>query len=252
MTFNHGGGLRVLLHEVSEVLDVAVAFFADARLVEIELDVQFDTHDFRSRFRLGVDDRSRSRFRSRLNGCDLTGAATEVQADTNASHPLSFVGIDVVHAVNARLGEEVLGEVVLHASTHVGEGAAVTTTTIGLADALVRNASGNVRTQTNTRSTEVVSGVKGSQAALDVLVAAIGANRILGGQVVILAIGKTQRNIVGKEVADASTVELAVTLYVTRAIGEVVLAERFHLYGTLSLGQRAKRSGGNHRTDNDA
>ncbi len=98
----------------------------------------------------------------------------------------------------------------------------------------------------------MVSGVKGSQAALDVLVAAIGANRILGGQVVILAIGKTQRNIVGKEVADASTVKLAVTLHVTRAIGEVVLAERFHLYGTLSLGQRAKRSGGNHRTDNDA
>ncbi len=67
----------------------------------------------------------------------------------------------------------------------------------------------------------------------------------------VFAIGKTQRNIVGKEVTNASAVELAV-LDVTRAVGEVVLAERFHFDSALALCQRAKRSGGNHRTDHDA
>src|SRR5690606_7975327 len=61
VTFNSRAGLRILLHEVSKVLDVAITFFANARLIEVELDVQLDAHQFRSRFRLAVHDRSRRR-----------------------------------------------------------------------------------------------------------------------------------------------------------------------------------------------
>ena len=46
MTFNHGAGLRVLFHEVGQGFDVAIAFLLDLSLVEVELDVQFDTDGF--------------------------------------------------------------------------------------------------------------------------------------------------------------------------------------------------------------
>src|SRR5690606_32958700 len=113
--------------------------------------------------------RSRCWLWSRLDLSNLTGAAAEVHTNTQTCHPLAFVGIDVVHAINAGFGEEILGEVVLHTSADIGKGAAVTTATVRLTDALMSSASGNVGTQANTRLTEVVSGVQGSQAALDVL-----------------------------------------------------------------------------------
>ena len=46
MTFNHSAGLRILFHEVGQGFDIAVAFLLDLGLVEVELDVQFDTNGF--------------------------------------------------------------------------------------------------------------------------------------------------------------------------------------------------------------
>ncbi|MNY23398.1 hypothetical protein D3C86_1570630 [compost metagenome] len=46
MPFDHGGGLRVLRHEVCNALDVGEAAFLDYRLVEVELHIQLDPHRF--------------------------------------------------------------------------------------------------------------------------------------------------------------------------------------------------------------
>ncbi|WP_289814946.1 hypothetical protein, partial [Paraburkholderia caribensis] len=46
VAYNHGAGLRVLFHEVGQGFDVAIAFLLDLGLVEVELDVQFDTDGF--------------------------------------------------------------------------------------------------------------------------------------------------------------------------------------------------------------
>src|SRR5690606_2192121 len=251
MTFYSGAGLRVLLHEVSQVLDVAVAFFTNLGLVEVELHVQLNADQFWLRLWLGVNDRSRCWLWSRLDLSNLTGAAAEVHTNTQTCHPLAFVGIDVVHAINAGFGEKVLCEVVLHTSADVCKGSAVTTTTVCLTDALMGSTSGNVGTQTNSRLTEVVSGVQGSQAALDVLVT-ISAQRILGSQVMVFAVGQTERNVFGQKVTDASAIQLTVALYITRAVSEIVLAKRFHLYGALALSQRANRSGGNQGANRNA
>ena len=49
-----------------------------------------------------------------------------------------------------------------------------------------------------------------------------------------------------------SAIQFAITLNVALAVSEIVLTERLHLYGTLSLSQRAERSRGDYRTDYDA
>src|SRR5690606_9968332 len=88
VTFNGGGGLRVLVHEVSQVLNIRIAFLLDHRLVEVEFHVQFDANNFSSRLRLSY--RLRSGLRSRLyssNLLNLASVATEVQTDTDTSHP---------------------------------------------------------------------------------------------------------------------------------------------------------------------
>src|SRR5690606_15908729 len=250
VTFNSGAGLRVLLHEVGQVLDVAVAFFTYAGLVEVELHIQLDTDQFRLRLRLGVDDGGRCWLGSRLDLSDLASTTTEVQTHAHARHPLAVAGIDVVHTVDASLGEQVLGGVVLQAGTDVGEGAVVTTAA-GLADALVSHACGKVGTQTHTRLTEVVNRVERGEAALDVLVGTV-VDRIVSRHVVIFTIGQAQGNIVGEEVADSGAIQLTFVFEVAGAVGEVVLAKRLYLYGALPLGECAGGRGGQYRANYNA
>src|SRR5690606_41420830 len=100
MTFYSGAGLRVLLHEVSQVLDVAVAFFTNLSLVEVELHVQLNADQFWLRLWLGVNDRSRRWLWSRLDLSNLTGAAAEVHTNTQTCHPLAF------RSAERRVGQE--------------------------------------------------------------------------------------------------------------------------------------------------
>src|SRR5690606_16365636 len=250
VTFNNGAGLRVLLHEVSQVLDVAVAFFTDTGLVEVELHVQLDTNGFRSRLWLGIHDWCWCWLRSRLDLGNLTGAAAEVQTYTHACHPLAVAAVDVVHTINAGLSKQVLGEVVLQTSADVGESAVVTAAT-RLTNALVRHAGGQVRTQTYAWLAEVVNRVKRREATLDVLVGTT-IDRVVGRHVVIFAIGQAQGNIIGQEIANAGAIELAFIFEVTGAVGEVMLAERLYFYGALPLGERANGAGSQNRANNNA
>ncbi|MNJ52389.1 hypothetical protein D3C77_477210 [compost metagenome] len=85
MTFQHGGGLPVFLHEVREILDIAVAVRFDDRAVKIELHVKLDAH------RLGCGLRFLGRHR--LDGFNhrdrlLLGAVCPAigRRDTTADH----------------------------------------------------------------------------------------------------------------------------------------------------------------------
>src|SRR5690606_5562301 len=153
----------------SQVLDVAVAFFFDAVFVEVELDVQLNANGFqcrlRSRLRHRLGCSSNDRSRSRL------AATAEVQTNTHAGLPLGVALVDVVQSVNAGTGVEHFGEVVLGTSASDSQGGVVTTTAVGVADALMAEAGRNVRTQANTRLTEVVDGLQVGQVAFDVLAA---------------------------------------------------------------------------------
>ncbi|MCY1546922.1 hypothetical protein D9M68_829470 [compost metagenome] len=105
----------------------------------------------------------------------------------------------------------------------------------------------NVRTQADTRSTEVVDRIKGSQVALDVLVA-VGAEGVFGGHVVVFAVRQSQGDVVGQVVAYRAAVQVAV-LEIARTVGEVTLTESFHLNCALALSQRVQRKGGNKRAN---
>src|SRR3989338_1941955 len=50
VTFHGGAGLWVLLHEVSQVLDVAVAVLLDFSLVEVKFHVQFNSNSFSNNY----------------------------------------------------------------------------------------------------------------------------------------------------------------------------------------------------------
>ena len=84
-----------------------------------------------------------------------------------SSHPLALVTVvtllQTVLAVEAGLGEEVLGEVVLQTSADVGHGHLLTALAVAVdvGDVLVSQTSRHVRTQTYARGTEVVDGVQG-------------------------------------------------------------------------------------------
>src|SRR5690606_36293315 len=134
VAFNDGGVLRVLVHEVSQVLDITVAFFLHAVLVEVELDVQLNANSFHYR----LSDRLRSRLRSSsYNGSrGRLAAAAEVQTHTHASLPLGVTLVDVVRGVNAGTGVEHFGEVVLGTSTGHSQSGVVTAAAVGVADAL--------------------------------------------------------------------------------------------------------------------
>ncbi len=245
VTFNGGGGLWVLLHEVSQVLDVAVAVWLDDRLVEVELDVQLNTYDFgNSRAAVGVNgnvgrgvralvdvvadavvvavgadfgNRSRSSF-------SLLRATAEVHADTDARGPLGVALVDVVLSFDASTGVEHVGDVPLGASANVGEGGVVTTATAGLAQALVRETSRNVRTDGVVRVVEVVNGVQGGVGALDVLA-------VFATSVVNFVVAQTQFDVVGQEVTDRATEQVAVILEVALAVEELLLVEDLGLDG---------------------
>src|SRR5690606_9940358 len=117
--------------------------------------------------------------------------------------PLGVALVDVVLGFNAGTGVEVLGEVQLGTTAQVGEGGAVTATGTVLADALVGEASGDVRTQGVTRGVEVVQGIQGSVGALDVAA-------IFGTSVVYFVVTQTQFDVIGQEVTDRTTEQVAI------------------------------------------
>ncbi|MCY1401517.1 hypothetical protein D9M71_166370 [compost metagenome] len=69
--------------------------------------------------------------------------------------------------------------------------------------------------------------------------------------VVVFTVGKRQLDVIGQEVANRATVQIAV-LHVTNAVGEVALAEGFHLDRVLALGERVHSGGGDQGANNDA
>ncbi|MNN33760.1 hypothetical protein D3C81_1475300 [compost metagenome] len=127
----------------------------------------------------------------------------------------------------------------------------VATAAIRLTDALVSSTSGNIGTQTNTRSTEVVQRVEGGQAALDVLFAATG-DRVVGGHVAVDTVRQVEGNVIGQEVTDTGTVELAFVFEAALAVAQVVLAECFHFNGALALGQHTEGGSRDERTNDKA
>ncbi|CAI8781467.1 Secreted protein [Pseudomonas brassicacearum] len=266
VTFNSGAGGWVLLHEVSQVLDVAVAVRLDNRLVEVELHVQLNTYDFSNSWAaisvngyvgwgvralvdvvahaivvaVGADfSRSWNWSSSRL------GAATEVHTDTDAWSPLGVALVDVVLSFNAGTGVEVLGEVQLGAAANVGEGGTVTAVAAILVDALVGETGRNVWTQHVAWVVEVVQSVQSGVGAFDV-------GAVVSTGVVHFVVGQTQFNVVGQEVTNRTAEQVAVVLEVTSAVELFFLGEAFDFNCALALCQSAERSGSNQRTNGKA
>lgn len=121
----------------------------------------------------------------------------------------------------------------------------VTTATAGLAQRLVRETSGNVRTDSVVRVVEVVNGVQGGVRALDVLA-------VIATSVVHFVVAQTQFNVVGQEVTDRAAEQVAVVLEVALAVEEFFLVEDFSLDGALTLCHSANRGGGYERTNGQA
>ncbi|MNZ34204.1 hypothetical protein D3C78_515760 [compost metagenome] len=158
--------------------------------------------------------------------------------------------LQTVLAIEAGLGEEVLGEVVLQTRAEVGHGQVLTAAVgvVDVGDALVAQASRDVGTQRGgTRGTEVVDGVQGAQVAMNLLVTGfVGATNV-----VVLTIGQRQLDIVGQEVADRAAIQIAV-LHVANAVSEVALAEEFRFDRALALSEGIHSGGGDQRANNDA
>ncbi|RMP20905.1 hypothetical protein ALQ08_05073 [Pseudomonas syringae pv. delphinii] len=266
VTFNSGGGLWVLLHEVSEVLDVAHAVRLDNRLVEVELHVQLNTNHF-SNCRAAISVNSyvgwgvwalvdvvahavvvavRAHF-SYWSWCcfNFLAAATEVYADTDAWSPLGVALVDVVLSFNASTSIEIVGEVQLGTAADVGEGGTVTTVATVLANALIGETGRNVWTQHVAWVVEVVQSVQSGVCALDVLA-------IIATNVVNFVVAQTQFNVVGQEVANRAAEQVAVVFEVTGAVVHFFLGEAFDFDCALALSQRAERSCGNNSTNGQA
>ena len=229
MTFNHGGGLWVLLHEVSQVLDIAIAFFFNAGFVEVELNVQLNANQFH---RLFSSNWLRSRFNSSNNNRSRLAAATEVHADTDAWRPLGVALVDVVLSFNASTGIEVVSEVVLGTAADVGEGRTVTTIATGLTNALIRETCRNVRTQCVASVVEVIQSIQSSVRTLDVAA-------IFATGVVHFVVSQAQFNVVSQVVADATAEQIAVVFEVTGAIEHFFLSKPLHFDSALTLSQSA-------------
>lgn len=200
VTFNNGGGLWVLLHEVSEVLDVSVAVRLNDRLVEVELHVQLNTNNFSNRsfwFWSWLWNWSRS-------WSNLASVAAEVHTQTNQS---GVVPLTVVHCVvgfNAGTSEQVVGEVVLNTGTDDSQGRLVATAVAVSQDvgtALVTETTRNVWTQgVHASLTEVVGSQQAAGVTFDLLVASAVVRTGVVGFVVV----QVQRQVIGQEVADTS------------------------------------------------
>ncbi|RMN81507.1 hypothetical protein ALQ53_04621 [Pseudomonas cannabina] len=266
VTFNSGGGGWVLLHEVSKVLDVAVAVRLDDRLVEVELDVQLNTNHF-SNCRAAISVNSyvgwgvwalvdvvahavvvavgaHFSYWSRC-GFYFLAAATEVYADTDAWRPLGVTLVDVVLSFNACTGIEVVSEVQLGAAADVGEGRTVTTAASVLTDALIGETSRQVRTQHVAWVVEVVQSVQSGVRALDVLAT-------VATDVVNFVVAQTQFNVVGQEVANGAAEQVAVIFEITSAVVILFLGEAFDFDCALALSQSAERCCGNNSTNGQA
>src|SRR3990167_5128608 len=141
VTFHGGAGLWVLLHEVSQVLDVAVAVLLDFSLVEVEFHVQFNAYGFSNHYTaIGINGGVGfgawaliqvvahavavfvvAHFSNHWSRLGFLGAATEVGADTQAGGLFGFVGVYFLRRRDPRLAELVPGKVVLRAGAAVGE-----------------------------------------------------------------------------------------------------------------------------------
>src|SRR5690554_2614701 len=124
MPFNSGAQLRVLLHELGQVLDVGIAAILDIGFVKIKQDFQLNANSFwLNRFFINNRCRLFGHNRGRL------GSSTEVQANAQAGHPLGLVVIKTVQAVNASANKEIVAEVVLGTGTNHSHGGAIATIT---------------------------------------------------------------------------------------------------------------------------
>ncbi len=123
MAFQYGSGLAILLHEIGQVLYVAVAVRLDHSAVEVELDVQLDAHRRSSglRFRLGLRHRL-DRFNDRhgflfhavgptIGRCDAT---TDQRTPTSVAAAFDGPQRGTGHATYGCTGRPVL---LLHACT---------------------------------------------------------------------------------------------------------------------------------------
>ncbi|MNZ30975.1 hypothetical protein D3C78_482640 [compost metagenome] len=173
-------------------------------------------------------------------------ATAEVQTNTNGRTPLGVAVVDVVHGFYAGTGEEHVGDVPLGASANVGEGGVVAAATSGLAQALVSETGGNVRTQSVAHGTEVVGGVELGLGTFDVFIEDFTTS------VVGLVVAEVQGNVVGQEVAQANTRIGAVVLEVTFAVVVLLGNVAFDFHSALALSQNAERSSSDERANGQA
>ena len=115
-----------------------------------------------------------------------------------------------------------------------------------VADVLVSYTRRNERTQGVAQVTEVVGGIQGSQVALDVLAAGI----VFRANVVVLAVGQAQGNVISQVVADGTAKQVAFG-QVTAAVGEIAFGESVNLDSALALSQRAHGGSGNQRANDE-
>ncbi|MNZ93380.1 hypothetical protein D3C78_1124430 [compost metagenome] len=122
----------------------------------------------------------------------------------------------------------------------------VTAATSGLAQALVSETSGNVRTQRVAYGTEVVGSVELGFGTFDVFVEDFATS------VVGLVVAQVQGDVVGQEVTEANTRVGAVVLEVTLAVVVLLGHVAFDFDSALALCQNAERSSSNERANGQA
>ena len=242
VTFNHGGGLWVLLHEVSQVFHVAVAVRLNNGLVEVELNVQLNTNNLSNwSFWLWSWLWSWCWGRS-WSYCASVAAEVHTQANYCCVVPLTVV--QTVVCFNASASEQVVGEVVLRTSTYdCLSGLIATAVTIiqHVSAALVTETTFYVWTQgVNASLTEVVLSYQSASVTFDLLVT----STVIRTGVVSSVVAKVQGQVVGQEITDASA-RVEAVFDVLDAIVVLLLVGQLAFNCALALCQCAERSGRN-------
>lgn len=222
VTFNSGVSGWVLLHEVSQVLDVSVAVWLDDRLVEVELHVQLYTNNFSNCWAaISVNSYVGWGVRALVNvvanaivvavGADFSrswnwssswlAAATEVHTQTNRWSVVPTAVVQFVVSFYASTGEEVFSEVVLNASASSQESRLVATgvaVSSYVGQVAVLNTTFNVRTQSVASVVEVV--LSGQTEVVTAQFLATGT--VVRTGVVVTIPAEVDRDVVGQEVTD--------------------------------------------------
>ncbi len=249
VTSNFYVGSWVLSHEVGQVFHVAVAVRLNNGLVEVELDVQLNTNNLSNwSFWLWSWLWSWSWGRS---WSDCASVTAEVYAQANQRGVVPLAVVQTVVSFNTGTSVQVVGEVVLHASTNGSESSLVATAvavSLNVGTALVTETAFYVWTQAVYASlTEVILGNQAAGIAFDLLVT----STVVRTGVVGLVVGQVQGQVVGQEVTDASA-RIEAVFDVLDAIVVLLLVEQLAFNCALALCQNAERSSGNKRTNGQA